>query len=103
VQALYYSDPFSIFIVQCLLGPVTAAQVGLDANFAVGGGGQQTGAGNKSSFSLDDGTLIASPTLPFKVYDLPNYSPINPIFVQPGFDPANAYNQVRVTLNNLDA
>ena len=103
VQASYYADPFATFLVQCLLGPVANTSVGLNANFNVGGGGQTFGAGNKSSFSLDDGTLGTGPSLPFKIYSLPNYSPLNPIFVQPGFDPTSAYNQVLVTMNNLVA
>ncbi len=57
VECSYHSHPQSIFEVQCLLGPVTQAQVGLGGNFNVGGGGQQTGAGNYSSFTLDDSTL----------------------------------------------
>ncbi len=103
VEVEYYADPFSLFKVQCLLGPVTQADVGLNANFNVGGGGQTFGAGNQSSFTLDDSVLGSGPSLPFKVYALPNYSPINPIFVMAGYDPSQPYNQVLVTINNLSA
>ncbi len=102
VNCHYYADADALFQVQCLLGPVTQASVGLNANFNVGSGGQTFGAGNNSSFSLDDATLGTGPSLPFKVYTLPNTSG-NPIYVQPGFDPTQPYNQVLVTINNLQA
>lgn len=103
VQCDLYADPFEVLQVQCLLGPIANTSVGSNANFNVGGGGQTFGAGNQSSFSLDDGTLGTGASLPFKVYALPNYSPDNPLLAQAGYDSTQAYNQVLVTINNLVA
>lgn len=100
VEVFYYAGPNSVFRVQALLGPITQASVGSNANYDVGAGGQTFGAGNKSSYSLT--SVGAGASLPFKIYGLPNAS-TNPILVQAGEDPANPYNQVFVTINNLTA
>jgi hypothetical protein len=107
----YYSNPGCIFEVQCTTGPVTVANVGQFANFAVGSGGKTTGAGNYSSFTLNDSTLTdtqgysapgtTTPVggLPFRVYAIPGYDPSVPgFFSQPGYDPSSAYNRVWVTM-----
>jgi hypothetical protein len=105
VQVAYDGNPDNLFLVQCLLGPVTQANVGQNANFNVGAGGQTVGAGNLTSFTLDDSTLGAGPSLPFKVNRLPvqTTGPAGSLYVLPGSDPTNAYNQVWVTFNNLVA
>lgn len=91
-----------IFEVQCLLGPITQASVGKWANFAVGAGGRTFGAGNQSSYSLDDGTINATQgSLPFEIYRLPVQAPGASLFLTPGYDPANAYNKVWVRMANL--
>lgn len=105
VEISYDGNVTDVFIVQCLLGPVTQASVGLNANFNVGSGGQQNGAGNNSSFTLDDSTLASTAALPFKVYRLPTQTtgPGGALYVLPGQDPTQQYNQVLVTFNNLVA
>lgn len=102
VLCAYYADTGARFAVQALLGPITQADVGLNANFDVGAGGQTFGAGNKSSFSL---TAVGSgASLPFKIYGLGDASiTTNPYYVQPGYDPSTPYNIVQVTFNSLTA
>ena len=104
VTCAYHAHPTSLFEVQCLLGPITQASVGLNGNFNVGAGGQQTGAGNYSSFTLDDGTPLGSgASLPFKVYRLPVEGPQASLYSTAGYDVTQAYNRVWVTINNLTA
>jgi hypothetical protein len=93
------ANPQQIFEVQALLGPITQASIGKSANINVGAGGQQFGGG-LSSFSLDDGTLADSPTLPFKVYGLLGTGS-NILTAMPGADPSTPYNIVLVQFNNL--
>lgn len=102
VTVFYDSNEDGLFEVQALLGPITQASVGSNANFNVGGGGQTIGAGNQSSFSLDDGTIGAGVSLPFKIYRLPVQGPQSQ-YAMSGYDVTQAYNRVWVTLNNLDA
>ena len=84
-----------IFEVQCVLGPVTQVSVGRFANFAVGSGGRTFGAGNASSYSLDDATINATAgSLPFEIYRLPVQAAQAVTFAQSGYDPANQYNRV---------
>ncbi len=103
VLVAYHTGSGCVFEVQCLLGPVTQASVGLNANFNVGAGGQQVGAGNQSSFTLDDATLDVGPTLPFKVYNLPVNAQASPLYMVAGYDVTSAYNRLFVTINNLTA
>lgn len=103
VTCFYQADSGALFEVQCLLGPVTQANVGSNANFNVGSGGAQIGAGNQSSFTLDDGTLGSGASLPFKVYNLPVKGPLTAQYATAGYDPTQAYNRVWVTINNLTA
>jgi hypothetical protein len=105
VSIAYDSNLTDVFLCQCLLGPITQASVGLNANFNVGAGGRTVGAGNQSSFSLDDGTLGAGAALPFKVNRLPVATSAGGggLYVQAGQDPTQPYNQVYVTFNNLVA
>lgn len=71
-------------------GPVTAAQVGLNANFVVGTGGNTTTG--ISSFMLDDANIGSGASLPFKIIGL----------VQaPQTDPTSVNNEVLVIFNNL--
>jgi hypothetical protein len=98
----YYGNSNMVFEVQCLLGPVTIANVGQYANWNVGAGGKTVGLGNYSSFTLDDGTLSdtrgTTPQLPLRVYDVPGVGPQSPLYNQAGYDPTQAYNRVWVTL-----
>lgn len=103
VMVAYQSDPAALFEVQCLLGPITQASVGLNANFNIGSGGRTVGAGNQSSFTLDDGTLGTGASLPFKVYRLPVAGPNAALYSMSGSDASSAYNRVWVTINNLTA
>ena len=70
--------------------PVTAAQVGQNANFIVGAGGNTLNG--LSSYALDDNTIGAGATLPFKIYGL---------VPAPSSDPTSLYNEVYVVINNL--
>lgn len=103
VTVAYHTGPGCVFEVQCLLGPITQASAGLNANFNVGSGGRTVGAGNQSSFTLDDGTLGTGASLPFKVYNLPVKGPLAAQYSMAGYDAASAYNRVFVTINNLTA
>lgn len=103
VTVFYHADPDALFQVQCLLGPLTQADVGSNINFNVGSGGQQFGAGNQSSFTADDGNKGSGASLPFKIYNLPVKGPLASQYSTPGFDVTSAYNQVYVTINNLTA
>ncbi len=105
VAVYYHGDANSMFEVQCLLGPIAEVSVGSNGNFNVGAGGQTFGAGNLSSFTLDDGNLGAGASLPFKIYRLPvdATGPIPAMFYTAGYDPTQAYNRVYVTINNLTA
>jgi len=99
VTAYGYSNPGSIFEVQCILGPITAANISQFATFNAGSGGTQIGAGNQSSYTLDTaGMSDTQGTLIFRIYDLPTQ---NVLFTQSGYDPANPYNRVWVTMVNL--
>lgn len=85
------ADPLALFLAQCVTGPITQANVGQYANFAVGGGGNT--ASGISSYELNDGTLTGTKgNLPFQVVRL-----IQP----PNSDPTSAYNQVVVQMVNL--
>lgn len=103
VTVYYYAGPTNMFEVQCTTGPIQQASVGLNANFAVGSGGTQTGAGNQSSFTLDDSTLATTTTLPFKVYRLPvdSNGPQSTMLYTAGYDPTNTFNRVYVTFQSL--
>jgi hypothetical protein len=88
-------QPQSMFQVQCTLGPIAQANVGQNANFNVGAGGN-TFSGI-SSFTLDDSTLGAGASLPFRVYRI---GTTDPLYTMSGFDPTVAYNSVFVVFNN---
>ncbi len=103
VTVAYHANPHSLFEVQCLLGPITQASIGSNGNFNAGAGGQTIGAGNLSSFTLDDGNLGAGASLPFKIYRLPVMGPLAAQFSLSGYDATQAYNRVWVTINNLVA
>src|SRR5260221_7919479 len=104
VTVAYHTGPASVFEVQCLLGPITQASVGLNGNFNVGAGGQQLGAGNQSSFTLDDGTPLGTgASLPFKIYRLPVFGPLAALYSMAGYDLTSAHNPVLVTIKNLTA
>ena len=98
----YPANPNFVFECQCVLGPVTNANIGQYANWNVGSGGNTVGAGNYSSFTLDDSTLSdtrgTTPQLPLRVYDVPGIGPISPFVAQAGYDSANTYNRVWVTV-----
>jgi hypothetical protein len=61
---LVADDPNLIFEVQTSNGTLTAADVGLNANFAVAAGSTATGA---SGMTLDAGTVATTATLPLKI------------------------------------
>ena len=91
VQAKLVISPQALFRVRTL-GTTAAAvgqtYVGSNANFNVG-----AGPGNNliSTFSLDDGTLGAGPSLPFTIYSI-EQAPVS--------DPTAVYNTVVVRFNN---
>ncbi len=96
------ANPHQLFEVQCLLGPIAQASVGSYANFAVGAGGRTFGAGNQSSYSLDDGTINATAgALPFEIYQLPVPGPLAAQYAQAGYDATQPYNRVWVRMANL--
>ena len=68
---------------------IAQASVGSNANFSVG-----AGPGNNlvSTFSLDDGTIGAGPSLPFTIIGIEQ---------APTSDPTANYNVVQVRFNNL--
>ena len=101
VTVFYQSDPTALFQVQALLGPIQQTDVGSNANFDVGAGGQTIGAGNQSSFSL---TAVGSgASLPFKIYNLPVKGPNAALYSMAGYDATQPYNIVQVTINSLTA
>lgn len=69
--------------------PVTAAQVGLNANFYLG---PTPGNNLISRFGLDDLSIGAGASLPFKIIGL---------VAAPESDPTSIYNEVFVKFNNL--
>lgn len=73
-------------------GPVTAAQIGSNANFTIGAGGNTLNG--LSSMMLDDATIGAGASLPFKIYA---------IVQAPESDPTSINNEVLVVFNNLSA
>jgi len=102
VFVYFYSNPQCVFEVQCLLGPIAQNRVNMFGNFNIGAGGRTFGAGNQSSFTLDDGVLTDTQgNLPFRIFGLPVSGPMAPMYVTAGYDPANAYNRVWVTMTNL--
>lgn len=103
VSVKVLANPGQLLQAQCLLGPVTVANIGKRANFAVGGGGNQYSG--ISSFTLDDSTIAAdSPSAPFKIYGFPgNNNNSNSLTTLPGDDIAAAYNNVILEFNNLAA
>ena len=85
-------DPFAKLAVQASAGPITQANVGQFANFAVGAGNTANGI---SGYSLDTTTLSnVQGNLPYKIVD---------IVQAPASDPTSAYNVVRVQCVNLNA
>lgn len=74
-------------------GPVTASQIGQNANFTLGAGGAGGNTFNGlSSMALDDSTIGTGPSLPFKIFG---------IVLAPQSDPTSIYNEVFVIFNNL--
>ncbi len=71
-------------------GPVTAAQIGQNVNLFIGTGGNTLNG--LSSMAIDDATIGAGPSLPFKIYGLVG---------APQSDPTSIYNEVLVIFNNL--
>jgi hypothetical protein len=102
VIVYYHADRDGLYEVQCLLGPIAQASVGSNANFA-GTTGITIGAGNNSTATLDDTTIGAGASLPFKINRLPQQGPLPVGFPMAGYDPSSAYNRVWVTINNLVA
>lgn len=85
VKAWIIDDPFAIFEVQATSGPITAADVGANVQFAAGTG---------NDFTQMSGASVGSPdvttTLPFRVVSVNVF----------GSDVASAYNRVQVVFNN---
>lgn len=96
-EAYIINDPDAVFKVQANAGPVTLADVGSNANFALGTGNAASGL---SGASLDVSTIATTATLPFRIigFEADGIFPA----VGPGSDPSTAYNNVFVTFNNQD-
>lgn len=103
VAVYYHGDNGAVFEVQAKTGSILEASVGLNADHDKGAGGQQTGFGNFSSFTLDDASLATTATLPYKVYRLPldSNGPLPAMYRTAGYDPSSVQNRVWVTINNL--
>ena len=69
---------------------VNATQVGSNANFVAGSGGNT--ANGLSSYALDDANIGSGASLPFKIYGL---------VPAPESDPTSIYNEVFVIFNSL--
>ena len=69
---------------------MTQAQVGSNAPFVLGAGGNTLNG--ISSMALDDANIGTTSTFPFKIYRLVQ---------QPESDPTSIYNEVLVVINNL--
>ncbi|MCB8880123.1 hypothetical protein ACELLULO517_07740 [Acidisoma cellulosilytica] len=97
VEAYIIDDPNAVFAVQANGGPVVLADVGQNANFAIGTGNTLTGM---SAASLDFSTVATTGTLPFRIIGYGGATG----FTQagPGSDPTTAYNYAYVTFNNQD-
>lgn len=96
-EAYIIDDPNAVFMVQANAGPVTIADVGSNANFALGAGNTASGL---SGASLNVSTIGTTATLPFRIVGFEG----DGIFpaVGPGSDATTAYNNVFVTFNNQD-
>lgn len=96
-EAYIIDDPKSVFMVQANGGPVALADVGSNANFALGTGIPASGM---SGATLDAGTVATTNTLPFRIVGYVG----DGVFpgVGNGSDPTTAYNYVFVTFNNQD-
>lgn len=97
-----YSTPQAVFEVQAAQGPIGQADVGKYADWVPGPGGIQIGAGNQSSAMIDDTTLTDTPgTLPFRIYGLPIYTPLIPLYQQSGYNATQPFNRVWVQMADL--
>jgi hypothetical protein len=92
IDVFMVDDPSVLFKVQCNGGPVTQANIGNNANFAIGTGSSGTGL---SGATLDVSTIATTATLPFRIVRLVTS-------VENGGDPTTAYNEVEVAFNNQD-
>ena len=91
VDAFVIDDPMVVYEVMASAGPITAANVGENADFVVAA--STTGF---SKWSLATPAVAAgSDVLPFKVVKLGN----DGVFIQDGYDAANANNIVEVAWN----
>lgn len=97
VEAYIIDDPQAVFMVQANAGPVALADVGNNANFALGTG---TASSGLSGATLDASTVATTSTLPFRIIGY--LGDTNFPAVGPGSDPTSEYNYVLVTLNNQD-
>lgn len=88
-------DPNAVFTVQSNGVPVALADVGQNANFAIGTG---TASSGLSGASLDASTVAATSTLPFRIVGYVGDGIFNG--VGPGSDPTSDYNYALVTFNN---
>ena len=68
----------------------SAAQIGSNVNLYIGAGGNTLNG--LSSMAIDDASIGAGPSLPFKIYG---------IVQAPESDPTSIYNEVFVVFNNL--
>ena len=94
--ALINANPFSLFVAQALLTSFVRADIGSNVNFNIGTGSTATG---QSAATLDQSTLAATNTLPFRIVAL--WSDIAPPG-SPGTDNSTNYAWAVVTFNNVN-
>lgn len=96
VTAHIYTDPQAVFQVQATNTAIVFADIGANANFAIGTSNSTTGF---SGASIDQSTIATTNTLPFRIVGLLSDSAPPGA---PGTDNTSAYNSVLVTANNWD-
>jgi hypothetical protein len=95
VEAKIIDDPLTVFRVQAN-GQLTLAMIGMNAQYALGGGNTATG---RSGAALDVVTNVpaVTATFPFRIIDLIRDPPGGP-----GTDVTSPYSWAYVTFNNQD-
>lgn len=102
ITVYMHSNPGAIFEVQAFRGPIQQRHVGFYGDFNIGRGGIMIGAGNQSSFTLDDRTLSQERNgLPFRIYQLPIFGPQTPFVRLSGYNPRHRFNRVWVMFANV--
>lgn len=96
-EAYIIDDPNALFEVQAGAGSVALADVGSNANFAIGTGNTNSG---QSGAYLDTSTIAQTSTLAFRIKGYLGDTLFSA--VGPGSDPTSAYNIAIVAFNNQD-